>query len=217
MSTTRPPGRRPGSADVTRQEILGAARSTFGEVGFERATIRAIAERAAVDPALVHHHFGTKESLFAAAHELLDPTEVLEPIFTGPSEEMGEHLTRFYLTFIAAPGSPAVSLIRATATNEAAAHMLREFLEQGFLAAAERHLDATEPRRRMALCGSHLLGVVFGRAILKVPELADPPIEELVAIIAPTIQRYLTGELDDSLPLQGGREPGMAGEGGAKR
>jgi len=195
MSSSRPPGRRPGSAEVTRREILEAARATFGESGFERATIRAIAGRAAVDPALVHHHFGTKESLFAAAHELPDPAAALEPIFTGPPQEMGEHLTRFYLTLVAAPGSPAISLIRAAATNQAAAQMLREFLEQGFLGAAERHLDASQPRRRMALCGSHLIGVVFGRAILGVPELAEPPIEELVSIIAPTIQRYLTDEL----------------------
>ena len=195
MSAIRPPGRRPGSADVTRQEILVAARETFGASGYERATIRAIARRANVDPALVHHHFGTKESLFAAAHELPDPTVMLEPIFTGPPDVMGESLTRFYLTYIAAPGSQAVSLIRAAATNEAAAGMLREFLEQGFLAVAERHLNATEPRRRLALCGSHLIGVVFGRAILQVPELAEPPIEDLIPVIAPTIQRYLTGEL----------------------
>jgi len=195
MSSARPPGRRPGSADVTREEILTAARAAFGESGFERATIRAIAGRASVDPALVHHHFGSKESLFAAAHQLPDPETVLAPIFSGPTEEMGEQLTRFYLTMVAAPGSPAVSLVRAAATNEAAARMLREFLEQGFLGAAERHLDATQPRRRLALCGSHLIGVVFGRAILEVPELADPPIEDLVALIAPTIQRYLTSDL----------------------
>ncbi len=195
MSRTRPPGRRPGSADVTREEILAAARATFGASGFERATIRAIAGKASVDPALVHHHFGTKESLFAAAHELPDPEAMLAPIFSGPPAEMGEQLTRFYLTLVAAPGSPAVSLIRAAATNEGAARMLREFLERGFLGAAERHLEATEPRRRLALCGSHLMGVVFGRVILEVPELAEPPIEDLVAVIAPTIQRYLTGDL----------------------
>ncbi len=93
------------------------------------------------------------------------------------------------------PGSPALSLIRAAATNEDAARMLREFLEQGFLTTAERHLDATHPRRRLALCGSHLIGLVFGRTILEVPELAEPGIEDLVAVVAPTIQRYLTEEL----------------------
>jgi AcrR family transcriptional regulator len=195
MSRTRPPGRRPGSADVTRAEILTAARAAFAEAGFERATIRAIAGRADVDPALVHHHFGSKESLFAAAHQLPDPEGALTPIFSGPPDEMGEQLTRFYLTRVAAPGAPALSLIRAAATNEGAARMLREFLEQGFLGTAERHLGGTDPRRRLALCGSHLMGVVFGRVILEVPELADPPLEDLITMISPTIQRYLTGNL----------------------
>jgi AcrR family transcriptional regulator len=191
----RPPGRRPGSAETTRRDILDAARRAFGESGFDRATIRAIAGLAAVDPALVHHHFGTKASLFAAAHELPDPTTVLQPIFEGPRAAMGERLTRFYLTLVAAPGAPALSLVRAAATHDAAARMLREFLEQGFLGAAERYLSADRPRRRLALCGSHLIGVVFGRAILALPELAEPPIEDLVAAVAPTIQHYLTGDL----------------------
>ena len=195
MSAARTPGRRPGSADVTRREILDAAREIFGQAGFERATIRAIAAQADVDPALVHHHFGAKESLFAAAHQLPDPEAVLEPIFTGPRHEMGERLTRFYLVAIAAPESPATSLLRAAATNEGAATMLREFLETSFLGAAERHLESDLPRRRMALCGSHLIGLVFGRAILKLPELAEPSVEELVPLIAPAIQRYLTEDL----------------------
>jgi len=196
MNAPVTPGRRPGSPEVTRQSILDAARTTFGELGFERATIRTIAAGAEVDPALVHHHFGTKESLFAAAHELPDPVTVLESIFTGPTEEFGERLTRFYLTFVAASGSPATSLLRASATNEQAAKMLREFIDHGFLIAADRFLDATHPRRRVALCGSHLIGVVFGRAILQLPELCEPSIEELISTIAPTIQRYLTDELD---------------------
>lgn len=193
MSVTRPPGRRPGSADVTRSEILDAARHLFSEAGFEGATIRAIAARAEVDPALVHHHFGSKQALFAAAHELPDPRTVLEPIFTGPPEEMGEQLTRLYLTLATAPGSPVVSLLRAAATNERAAAMLREFVEEGFLGTAEELLPYPEPRRRLALCAAHLIGVVVGRTILQVNEMAEPTVEELVTAVAPTIQRYLTG------------------------
>ncbi len=69
--TSRPArGRRPGNPAITRQSILEAARATFARAGYERATIRAIASAAAVDPALVHHYFGTKEELFVAAHEI---------------------------------------------------------------------------------------------------------------------------------------------------
>ena len=195
MSASRPPGRRPGNADVTRQAILTAARRTFGDVGYERATIRAIASRAEVDPALVHHHFGTKQTLFAAAHELPDPATVLETVFTGPSEGMGERLTRAYLGFASGPGSPIVSLLRAATSNEHAARMMREFIGESFLAAAERDLTASQPRLRIALCAGHLVGIVMGRNILQLPELAQPKIEELVKTISPAIQHYLTGDL----------------------
>jgi AcrR family transcriptional regulator len=195
MSSTRPQGRRPGNAEVTRRQILDAARDLFSRAGFERTTIRGIARRAKVDPALVHHHFGTKEALFAVAHQLPDPRTVLEPILTGPPERMGEQLTRAYLELADAPGSPIVSLLRAAATNDRAARMTREFVERGFLATAEELLPTDQPRRRLALCATHLIGIVVGRIILRVPEMADPPIDTLVETVAPTIQRYLTGEL----------------------
>ena len=195
MSAARPPGRRPGDAEVTRRQILAAARELFSRSGFERATIRAIARRAKVDPALVHHHFGSKAALFAAAHELPDPRAVLEPIFTGPPELMGEQVTRAYLELADSPGSPIVSLLRAAATNDGAARMTREFVESGFLATAEALLPFDQPRRRLALCATHLIGIVVGRLILRVPEVADPTIDDLVELVSPTIQRYLTGEL----------------------
>lgn len=198
MSASRPPGRRPGNADVTRRAILTAARRTFGDVGYERATIRTIASRAKVDPALVHHHFGTKQALFAAAHELPDPETVLEMVFAGPPEEMGERLTRAYLGFASGPGSPIVSLLRAATSNEDAARMLREFIGESLLAAAEHHLTTAQPRLRIALCAGHLMGIVMGRTILQLPELAEPEIEDLVSTVSPAIQHYLTGELHHS-------------------
>jgi AcrR family transcriptional regulator len=41
----------------------------FGEHGFEKATIRGIAETAGVSSGLVRHHFGSKEALHAACDE----------------------------------------------------------------------------------------------------------------------------------------------------
>ncbi|MBT8216634.1 MAG: TetR/AcrR family transcriptional regulator [Acidimicrobiia bacterium] len=195
MSPARPPGRRPGDADVTRHQILEAARATFAEAGFERATMRAIAGRAGVDPALIHHHFGAKESLFAAAHRLPDPRAALEPILTGPAPGMGERLARFYLQLATTPDSPVVSLFRAAATNDAAARMLREFIEHGLLGTAEDVLPYDRPRLRLALCATHLIGVVFGRSIVAVPEMTEPDVEELVALLAPALERYLTEPL----------------------
>ncbi|HEX2418275.1 MAG TPA: helix-turn-helix domain-containing protein, partial [Micromonosporaceae bacterium] len=76
-------GRRPGKPD-TRQMILAAARDVFAEWGYDRASIRGIAAQAGVDPALVHHYFGNKDSLFQAAIQSpIDPGELLTEALTG--------------------------------------------------------------------------------------------------------------------------------------
>ncbi|MFD6811748.1 helix-turn-helix domain-containing protein, partial [Streptomyces anthocyanicus] len=57
-------------SDTTRAAILEAARERFAADGYERATIRAIARDAGIDPSLVMRYFGNKEGLFAAASEI---------------------------------------------------------------------------------------------------------------------------------------------------
>lgn len=189
----RKPGRRPGNPEVTRRSILGAAREVFLEAGFERATIRRIAARADVDPGLVHHHFGSKVSLFAAAHELpFDPEHLVEAVVAGPVESLGERLARFYVTVVGTPLSPAVSMIRSAATNDTAARMLREFIEDILLGHADRLARAPESRLRVALAGSHMIGLVFARSLVGVAELRDADDEALIAAVAPVLQHYLT-------------------------
>lgn len=186
-------GRRPGDPDVTRQTILTAARSRFGDAGFDRATIRSIAAQAGVDPALVHHHFGTKRQLFVAAHELpMSPERFMEAIASGPREEMGLRIARLYLSFAERPDSAPLSLLRAAATNEAAARMMREFIEDVLLRHADELIDLPNARLRLALVGSHMIGVLFGRALIGIPDLARSESDRLVAAVAPTLQRYLT-------------------------
>lgn len=190
--TAKHTGRRPGDPEVTRAAILEAARARFAAVGFERATIRSIGAEAAVDPALVHHHFGSKQSLFAAAHELpIDPTEMITAVASLPLEKRGEAIARAYLGIFAFGTSPALSLVRAAATNEAAARMLREFIGRVFLSHATDLTPHDRPRLRLALVGSHMIGIAFGRTIVGVRDLATVEVETLVAALAPTFQRYL--------------------------
>lgn len=186
-------GRRPGDPEVTRRAILAAARRRFGEAGFDRATIRSIAFGAGVDPALVHHHFGTKQELFVAAHELpMSPKQFMAAITSGPREEMGERIARLYLSLVEVPDSAPLSLLRAAATNEAAARMMREFIENVLLRHADDLIGVPRARLRLALVGSHMIGILFGRALLGIPDLARRDVEDLVAALAPTLQRYLT-------------------------
>ena len=195
MTIERKAGRRPGDPEVTRQAILGAARDIFGESGFERATIRAIAARAGVDPALIHHYFGTKQDLFAAAHELpVSPADMIATVVGGPEDAVAETVVRLYLGVLAGPGSPALSLIRAAATNESAARMLGEYIESVLLGNAHKLTDLPNARLRVALLGSHMIGLVFARSLIGISEL-QLDIDELVPILTPMVDRYLHGPL----------------------
>lgn len=189
----RRPGRRPGSAD-TRGEILAAARKVFAEKGFDKATIRGIARAAGVDPALVHHYFDTKEGVFVAAMRLpVDPAKVLPTILAGPREEIGERVVRFVLTMVSDPSAREriLAILRSAMVNEQVAAMLREFFSTAILGRVGGELGI--PLLRMQAAFSQLLGAVVARYIIRLEPLASADIEELVELLAPTVQRYLTG------------------------
>jgi AcrR family transcriptional regulator len=136
---TRRTGRRTGDSG-TREAILGAARKQFGDHGYTGATIRAIAADAGVDPALVHHFFGTKEGLFAAAMRLpLVPGELIDaalaPGARPPGRSLGEHLMRMALSAwdVSEIRDTFLGLLRSAMTSEQATTMLREFIADSIL------------------------------------------------------------------------------------
>ncbi len=193
----KPRGRRPGDAAVTKTAILDAARAVFGERGYECSTIRAIAARAGVDPALVHHYFGRKHQLFGAAHQLPgDPIDALSEILaTSDPDQLGESIARFYVTTFFGPDGPLPSLLRAAATNEQAAAMLKGFVEKAIIGRFERVYPVPDIRLRISLVGSHLIGLFMARHIIGVRDLAEADDETLVQAIGPVFQHYLTAPL----------------------
>ncbi|MFI6324489.1 TetR family transcriptional regulator [Nonomuraea sp. NPDC050556] len=191
--TARRPGRRPGSAD-TRGEILVAARKEFAEKGFDKATVRGIARQASVDPALVHHYFDTKVGMFVEAMRLpINPETFLPTILEGPREEIGRRLVRMILTLFAEDASrqSALGLIRSVMTNEESVGVFREFMTNVLLYRVADELGV--PRIRTELAFAQMFGVIVGRHILRLEPLASAEVDELVELLAPTIQRYLTG------------------------
>ncbi|GHJ44907.1 TetR family transcriptional regulator [Catellatospora sp. TT07R-123] len=194
-------GRRPGNPD-TRESILAAARNLFAERGFDAATMRAIGAEAEVDPALVHHYFGTKEKLFIAAMQFpVDPAELVAQVTSGGRDEAGARLVRTFLNIWDSPvGAIGASLLRSAVSNEWTLRLLREFLTTQILrrVLAELQLDPAQAQLRAGLVVSQIGGLAFARYILKLEPIASLPSEQLVAMIAPNVQRYLTGELDTS-------------------
>ncbi|HUR06696.1 MAG TPA: TetR family transcriptional regulator [Nonomuraea sp.] len=193
MTINRRPGRRPGSAD-TRGEILAAARRVFAEKGFDKATVRGIAREANVDPALVHHYFDTKEGMFAAAMRLpVSPGQIVPVLLEGPREEIGERLVRLILRVTGEPETrePMVALIRSAMTNQQAETMFREFVTNALLFKVADRLEV--PHLRIEAAFAQMFGIVMGRYVLRLEPLASADPEDLVELLAPTVQRYLTG------------------------
>jgi AcrR family transcriptional regulator len=180
--------------------VLAAARTAFAERGFDGASIRVIAADAGVDPALVHHYFGSKDKLFLAAIEApADPDELLPEVLAGGTDDLGANVVRLLLRVWDGPGRAAgLALVRSAVSNEWTARLLREFLVAQVLRRVVGTLDlpAAEGEARGSLVASQLIGVVMTRYVLQVEPLASASPDELVAAIGPTIQRYLTGDVD---------------------
>jgi len=200
--TSRPAhsGRRPGTSD-TRATTLGAARAIFAERGYDGTTIRAVALRAGVDPALVHHYFGSKQQLFVAAMELPVDLEADVPrVLAGPPDELGRRIAGFVLDLWELPATRPLllGLVRSATTDPVAAAMLRGVLEDGPFAALARATNRPDADLRATLVGSQLIGLAMARYIVKVEPMASLPRETLVDAIGPTLQRYLVGELSEA-------------------
>lgn len=200
MPSTKP-GRRPGSP-ATRDAILRAARESFAAAGFERATIRDIAARAGVDPALVMHFFGSKDGLFSAAMALpVDPAQFSTLIFGSGIQDAGKRLAEaFLLLWETEPFADQVrGILRAAVSHEAAAASLRAFIEGQILGFAASYVG-DEGSLRVELAASHLVGLALARYIVKAEPLASMPRASIVAIVGPVLQGYL--ERDPTKPSE---------------
>ena len=189
-------GRRPGEPD-TRKRIADAARHLFAERGFDRTSIRAVAAEAGVDPALVHHYFGTKQRLFLEAVDFpIDAVSSLETL-AGDVDDAGERLVRFALRLWDDPVvlPRLLGVLRSAVTDPVAARMLGTLFTRQGPVQLVRALGADQPDLRAELVGTQLVGLAVARHVLRVEPLASADHETIVAAIGPTMQRYLIGDL----------------------
>jgi len=190
-------GRRPGGPD-TRGAILLAARRSFADKGFGSTTIRAVAADAEVDPALVHHYFGSKDDLFLAALEIpFDPRSLLPTLFEGGVAGAGERLLRIFLSVWEDPRArlPLIALVRSSLVQEGPESLLQQGILRMILEPLRQALPSAEADRRVQLVISQLAGLVMTRYLLALEPLRSMPTDEVVAWVAPTLQRYLDGPL----------------------
>jgi AcrR family transcriptional regulator len=197
----RRPGRPAGGSD-TRERILASARELFARNGIGNTSIRAVATAAGVDSALVHHYFGTKEKLFAAAVRIpIDPMDIIGPLREIPVEEIGYKLPSMLLPLWDSElGTRFIAALRSIIAGSEV-NLFRSFIQDVIAAEVGARVDNPPGSGivRIQFVASQLVGVVMARYILQLEPFASLPPEQIAKTIAPNLQRYLTGDLPDYL------------------
>ncbi len=166
--------------------------------GWEGTSLRAIAREVGVDPALVHYYFSSKEELLDAV--TTPPEEWLEAIratSASPLRTRGEAIVRTVIWTWTQPEIREVleSIILTASHESRTREKLRAFLTSSLLPAVAERIEGEERLLRAALIGSQVLGVVMLRYVWRIEPIASLPDDALVALVGPTIQRYLSGRL----------------------
>jgi AcrR family transcriptional regulator len=173
----------------TRRQILEAARAVFGEVGYERATIRGIAAAANVDKSSIVKYFGTKQKLF---EEAVTWTIPINDVVSEDPSQTAENLARGMLAaWSADPNSPMAVLLRASMTSEDAAQILRTHITYHAISAIATTIDRPDARLRAALLGAMLMGIASQRYLLRMPDLVDVDTEHILQLITPALRAVI--------------------------
>jgi AcrR family transcriptional regulator len=179
--------------------VLDAARAEFAARGFDAVTLRRVAARAGVDPAMVTHHFGSKGGLFRAVLDVrLDPGAEIAAVLPGPLETLADRLLPRLLVLWDSPaGSATLAAVRTALQDEDGSALLRELVLSQVLQPLAAALPGAEEERRwrVGLVASQVTGLLLTRYLLRLEPLATAGHAEVVAALGPTLQRYLTGAL----------------------
>jgi AcrR family transcriptional regulator len=197
----RRPGRPAGNSD-TRERILVSARDLFARNGIGNTSIRAVATAAGVDSALVHHYFGTKEKLFAAAVRIpIDPMDIIGPLREVPVEELGQKIPSLLLPLWDSElGAGFIATLRSILAGSEVS-LFRSFIEDVIAVEVGTRVDNPPGSGiiRIQFVASQLVGVLTARYIIQLEPFASLPAEQVAQTIAPNLQRYLTGDLPAGL------------------
>jgi AcrR family transcriptional regulator len=179
---------------------VAAARTVFAVKGYEAATMRGIARAAGVDPRLVHHYFAGKEDVFVEAMQFpLRPTQVIGPLVEQGLDGLGERVVRAFFGVWDGPEQRerVVALLRSAASSPEGARLLREFVTREIVGRVVSGVTGPDAELRVELVAAQLIGVAVVRYVVQVEPLASAPVERLVELLGPTVQRYLDGDPAD--------------------
>jgi AcrR family transcriptional regulator len=171
---------------------LRAAKQRFAADGYERATIRAIAADADIDPSMVIRYYGSKEELFVQAAQF---DLRLPDLLAVPRGRLGETLIQVFMERWQESDALPI-MLRAAMTNPVAARQLQAIYRDQLAAAIAAVTPAAEAQERAGMVASQVLGLAMCRYVLKFPPLTEMPSDQVAARFGPTLQRYLTDPLE---------------------
>lgn len=176
-----------------REAILDAAREQFAAQGFEGATMRAIARAAGVDPALVSYYFGSKSGLFVESLRLpVNPADAIDALLADGTDDLGVRLVTRFLEVWDNPvsGEPVIRVLRSATSQP---ELMRDFLQRQIVPRLAGAIEEPQAELRATAVASQMLGLAVARYVLRIEPLASAPPNEIVALIGPTVQRYIDG------------------------
>jgi AcrR family transcriptional regulator len=169
-----------------------SARALFAKRGFRGTTLRAVAERAKVDVALVSYFFGSKEKLFVAVIDLPAIATELEQVLGDRSAGLGERVVRFYLENVFKAQSETISALLRTAFGDPDdAPRLRALIQKTLLQGAARALGGRTAKLRAQLFGAQMTGLFISRHLVRVEPLASASVDDVAALLGPALDQLL--------------------------
>jgi AcrR family transcriptional regulator len=188
------PGRRQGDSR-TRETITDAARAEFLERGYTATTIRSVARRAEVDPALIYHYFTDKAALYASTLNLpADPRQIMNDVRASATSPGGRLVAGFLAQWESGPGLPGrpfMNLVQAMSSSPQAARSLREFLIDRVWAQLAEGDKAAQ--WRTVLISSELMGLAWNRYIVGAEPVASASLQEVAEQAGPALERLMFG------------------------
>ncbi len=198
-TTSRRRGRRQGEP-VSRDAVLRAAKERFAVEGYEKTTLRAIANDAHVDPSMVLYLFGSKAELFRESLRLIIDPDALAAALADGDGDIGTRMVRTYLGIWEHKDTAAsmVAMLQSATSNSDAHAAFRAFMQSYVLTAVSGALGGGEQARlRALLAATNLVGTAILRYVMRVPPLATLPADGVVRLIAPSVTRYLTASAEE--------------------
>ncbi|OBK75703.1 TetR family transcriptional regulator [Mycobacterium sp. 1274761.0] len=185
---------------MSRDAVLRAAKRRFATEGYEKTTLRAIADDANVDPSMVLYLFGSKAELFRESLRLIvDPDALVAAVAEG-DDDIGTRMLRTYLAVWedADTAASMVAMLQSATSNSDAHEAFRAFMQNYVLTAVSGALGGGEQARlRAMLAATNLVGTAMLRYVMRIPPLASLATDDVVALVAPSVTRYLTAPADE--------------------